>query len=55
MRLEKSGDRLRDKLIKGAVELGGGPLMVWGYMIWDRVEYASKIDDRKDRTFTFRF
>ena len=33
---------------EGTVKFGGGSVMLWGCMLWDRPEYASRIDGRRD-------
>ena len=41
--------------IEGTVKFGGGSIMIWGCVTWERVGYAAKIDGRMIVTFTFKF
>ena len=45
---KKSGEGLSDRLVEGTMKFGGGSLMMWGCMTWQRVGYATKIDGRMD-------
>ena len=45
---KKAGEGLSDRLVEGTVKFGGESLMMWGYMTWQGVGYASKIDSRMD-------
>ena len=45
---KKAGEGLSDRLVEGTLKFGGGSLMIWGYMLWDGVGDASKIDGRMD-------
>ena len=45
---KKAGKGLSDRLVEGTVKFGGESLMMWGYMAWQGVGYASKIDSRID-------
>ena len=40
---KKAGEGLSDRLIEGTVKFGGGSVMVWGCMFWDKPGYACKI------------
>ena len=46
---KKAGKGLNDRLVEVTVKFGGGSLMMWGCMTWQRVGYATKIDGRMDR------
>jgi hypothetical protein len=45
---KKTGKGLSDRLVEGTLKFGGGSLMVWGCMLWERVGHACKIDGRMD-------
>ena len=45
---KRAGERLNDRLLEGTLKSGGGSLMMWGCMTWERVGFASKIDARVD-------
>ena len=48
MGLERAGEGLSDRLVEGTVKFGGGSAMLWGCMLWDGPEYASRMDGRMD-------
>jgi uncharacterized membrane protein len=39
---------LSNRLVEETVKFGGGSIMIWGYMTWEGVGYATKIDKRMD-------
>ena len=45
---KKAGEGLSDRLVEGTLKYGGGSLMIWGCIIWDRPAYATRIDGRID-------
>ena len=45
---KKAGEGLSDRLVEDTVKFGGGSLMMWGYISWQGVGYAAKIDGRMD-------
>ena len=45
---KKAGEELSDRVVEVTVKFGGGSLMMWGCMTWQRVDYATKIDGRMD-------
>jgi len=45
---KREGKGLNDRLVQGTVKFGGGSLMFWGCMFWERVGYGTKIDGRMD-------
>ena len=45
---KKAGEGLSDRLVEGTVKFGGGSVMIWGCMFWDRLGYACKINGRID-------
>ena len=45
---KKAGEGLSDRLVKETVKFEGGYLMMWGYMLWEGVGFACKIDGRMD-------
>ena len=45
---KKPGEGLSDRIVEGTVKFGGGSLMMWGCMMWERVGYGWKIDGRID-------
>ena len=46
MGLKRAGEGLSDRLVEGTVKFGGGSVMLWGYMLWDGLGYACRIDGR---------
>jgi hypothetical protein len=38
-------------LVEETIKFGGGSIMIWGYMTWEGVGYAAKIDGRMDGDF----
>jgi transposase len=45
---KKAGDGLSDRLVEGTLKFGGGSVMIWGCMTWDRIRTACRIDGRID-------
>ena len=45
---KRVGERLSDRLVKGAVKFRSGSVMLWGYMLWDVPGYTCRIDGRMD-------
>ena len=45
---KKVGEGLSDRLVQGTQKFGGGSLMMWGCMLWDRVGYICRIDGKMD-------
>ena len=45
---KRAGEGLSDRLVDGILKFGGGFLMIWGYMTWEDVGFATKIDGRMD-------
>src|SRR3979490_2192474 len=45
---KRAGEGVSDRLAEGIVKFGGGSVIVWDYMLWDRPGYACKINDRMD-------
>ena len=45
---KKPEEGLSDRLVERTVRFGGGTIMIWGCMTWERVGYAAKIDSRMD-------
>ena len=45
---KKVGEGLSDRLVEGTLKFGGRSLMIWGYMLWEGVRDACKIDGRMD-------
>lgn len=45
---KEQGEGLSDRVVEGTVKFGGGNLMIWGYMTWDGVRYATKINGKMD-------
>ena len=43
---KRPGKGLSNRLVEGTVKFGGGSVMIWGYMAWEGVRYAGKIDGR---------
>ena len=43
---KRAGEGLSDRLIEGTVKFGGGSVMLYGCMLWDRPGYAYRIDGR---------
>ena len=42
------GEQLNDRVVEGTVKFGGGNVMVWGWMGWDGVGYATRIEGKMD-------
>ena len=45
---KKEGEGLSNRLVEGTVKFGGGSMMMWGYITWQGVGFATKIDGRMD-------
>ena len=45
---KRAGGGLNNRLVEGTLKFGGGSLMMWGYITWEGVGFASKIDGRMD-------
>jgi len=43
---KRAGDPLGERQVKGTVKFGGGNLMVWGYMRWNRVGTLCEVEGR---------
>lgn len=48
MGMETEGEGLSDRLIQETLKFGDS-LMMWGYMTWENIGFATKIDGRIDR------
>ena len=44
----REGEGLNDRLVEGTLKFGGGSLMMWECMTWEKVGFASKINGRMD-------
>jgi len=43
---KRAGEDLSDRLVQGVQKFGGGSLMIWGCMLWERPGYAAKINGK---------
>ena len=45
---KRVGEGLSDRWVKSTVKFRGGSVMLWGCLLWDGPEYASRMDGRMD-------
>jgi uncharacterized membrane protein len=45
---EQVGEPSSDRLVESTVKFGGGNVMMWGYMFWEGIGYATRIEGKMD-------
>ena len=45
---KKSGESLSDRLVEGTLKYGGGSIIMWECITWDRPGYIIRINGRID-------
>ena len=45
---KRAGEGLSDRLVEETVKFGGGSVILWGYMTWEGVGFACRIEGKMD-------